>query len=591
MWVTRVRMPGVAGRRGRSTGIVATAAALVALCVPAGASAQSYTAPDPGGTEANQPVPVAGKLWGLNDDVIDFSHSQGPLAYARYLDSAGANAVKTTLEWWRLEPVQDELRTRRIQVWTDVYDAMRAKGITPIFILTSAPMWARENPESQTCEACRYPPRAEMDGEWAEFVAWVATRFPESIIQVWNEPNLRSWWGYQSPDPARYAELAAVAYDAVQQVETSLSAPGAPVEIPVLGPGLANAQTTDSTHMAMREFLAAAYADTANPLADHTDGVSVNLFPHSMAFGANTLLAESFEQIRAARAEAGDTDPIYITETGLQAGYGAPFNEFQRMDAVARLYNRLLTMSDVGGVIFHRIVEPRDTVPLETPTWGPWENGLAWMHYSAPDDPDNPQTQADVLRPKLVYCRFSDKARQAGAVARVYEPCLDVAISSGPAPETSDPRPRFEFAEASWFLAGFECRIDGAPYQPCSTGFRPASALPEGPHTFAVRGIDRHGDRGDPALRSFAVEQPNTEITKLTVNSRRKLAKVAFAATAGPAPHDFECKLDGSPYKACESVHRLKRLDPGRHKVRVRAIDADGTADATPASERFKVRR
>lgn len=590
MWVTRVRMPGAGGRRRGSFAITATAVALVALCVPAGASAQSYTAPDPGGTEANQPVPVAGKLWGLNDDVIDFSHSQGPEAYARYLDSAGANAVKTTLEWWRLEPVQDELRQRRIDVWTDVYDAMRAKGITPIFILASAPTWARDNPAP---DGCRCPPDQDMDGEWAEFVAWVATRFPESIIQVWNEPNLRSWWGGADPSPSRYTELTAAAYDAVQQVETNLSTLGAPVEIPVLGPGLANAQTTDSTHMKMQEFLAAAYADATNPLADHTDGISVNLFPHSLAFGANTLLAKSFEQIRAERTEAGDTDPIYITETGVNAGYHPDaFNEFQRMDAVARLYNRLLTMSDVGGVIFHRIVEPRDTVPLETPTWGPWENGLAWMHYSAPADPANPQTQAAELRPKLVYCRFSHEARASGDIARVYEPCLDAAISSGPGAKTSETRPRFEFAEANWFLVGFECRIDGAPYVRCDSGsFRPGSALSSGEHTFEVRGVDAYGDRGDPTARSFVVEQPDTAISKLSVNSRRRLAKVAFEATAGPAPHTFQCKLDGAPYKACESVHRVKRLDPGRHKVRIRAIDADGTADATPASERFKIRR
>jgi Ca2+-binding RTX toxin-like protein len=44
----------------------------------------------------------------------------------------------------------------------------------------------------------------------------------------------------------------------------------------------------------------------------------------------------------------------------------------------------------------------------------------------------------------------------------------------------------------------------------------------------------------------------------------------------------FECKLDSRPYRGCRSPLRV-RLAPGRHTIRVFAIDAAGNRDKTPA--------
>ena len=49
--------------------------------------------------------------------------------------------------------------------------------------------------------------------------------------------------------------------------------------------------------------------------------------------------------------------------------------------------------------------------------------------------------------------------------------------------------------------ARFECSLDGAEYQNCGNGFNglwTGNNLPNGRHTFSVRGIDRNGNRGDP---------------------------------------------------------------------------------------------
>lgn len=62
--------------------------------------------------------------------------------------------------------------------------------------------------------------------------------------------------------------------------------------------------------------------------------------------------------------------------------------------------------------------------------------------------------------------------------------------------------------------------------------------------------------------------------------------KVAFASTE--AGSHFECKLDGASYAPCTSPLQLKRIKRGKHTFSVRAIDAAGNVDASPATAKFK---
>jgi hypothetical protein len=64
-------------------------------------------------------------------------------------------------------------------------------------------------------------------------------------------------------------------------------------------------------------------------------------------------------------------------------------------------------------------------------------------------------------------------------------------------------------------------------------------------------------------------------------------AAVAFAAPSPPST--FECKADKKPFKPCMSPKKVKRLDEGRHKFKVRATDAAGNVDPTPDKDRFRV--
>jgi hypothetical protein len=83
---------------------------------------------------------------------------------------------------------------------------------------------------------------------------------------------------------------------------------------------------------------------------------------------------------------------------------------------------------------------------------------------------------------------------------------------------------------------------------------------------------------------------PTVRITKVTVKKRN--ATVSFRASDNATPASalrFRCQVDRAPKRSCTSPTTFKRLKPGRHTVKVWAIDRAGNARATSAQ--FRVRR
>jgi CSLREA domain-containing protein len=79
---------------------------------------------------------------------------------------------------------------------------------------------------------------------------------------------------------------------------------------------------------------------------------------------------------------------------------------------------------------------------------------------------------------------------------------------------------------------------------------------------------------------------PETTITRKPRNkTKKKTATFEFVASE---PATFTCTLDGrDQFKPCTSPTKVK-VKKGRHKFEVRAMDAAGNADPTPASDRWK---
>ena len=84
---------------------------------------------------------------------------------------------------------------------------------------------------------------------------------------------------------------------------------------------------------------------------------------------------------------------------------------------------------------------------------------------------------------------------------------------------------------------------------------------------------------GDPNWAPAGdVKPPQTEITKAP---RRRTDKHTAKFRFGSSEHgsSFECRLDRRPFAVCASPQRYKQLKTGKHKFRVRAIDAAGNVD------------
>jgi hypothetical protein len=162
-------------------------------------------------------------------------------------------------------------------------------------------------------------------------------------------------------------------------------------------------------------------------------------------------------------------------------------------------------------------------------------------------------------------------------------------------------RPVFNFT-ADEPGSTFECSVDGKPYAPCASG-DPTEALPDGQHTFGVRAIDVDGNVDQtPAQRSFSVDSdepmpvpgpspgPETEITDGPDEGDLLVVPTAsFEFSSDEPGAGFECTVDGGAFVACEPPHTLEGLADGGHRFEVRAVDAEGVPDSTPAARGFGV--
>ena len=164
----------------------------------------------------------------------------------------------------------------------------------------------------------------------------------------------------------------------------------------------------------------------------------------------------------------------------------------------------------------------------------------------------------------------------------------DTTITGGPAGVVASNQATFTLG-ASEPLVPIDCRLDGAPFASCGSPVT-FTGLADGSHTFEARARDFAGNvDATPASRTWTVDTtaPDTAITSGpsgTVASSS--ASIAFSSEAGAS---FECRLDGAAFAACSSPASLSGLAQGSHAFEVRARDAVGNVDATPAARTWTV--
>jgi hypothetical protein len=183
-------------------------------------------------------------------------------------------------------------------------------------------------------------------------------------------------------------------------------------------------------------------------------------------------------------------------------------------------------------------------------------------------------------------------------------------ITSGPEGTTNDPTPAFSFTTTSDIANGgtFGCSLDSisAPaiqFEDCgpSGTFTQPDALPDGAYVFTVFAQSTTGALElEFQTREFTVDtavQPPTgdttpPDTSITKGPKKKTAKkkAKFEFTSTEPGSTFECSVNGSPFAPCTSPHTVKGKK-GKNKFAVRARDAAGNVDPTPATYSWKVKK
>ncbi len=364
---------GVGGKRALAAIVVAI------LLVPAAAHADS-------------------DVLGFNEDAVAGAHGVSPAHYSWLVRTAGGNAIRTNLDWRLAEPRPDEWSESWWGHWNELYEAALARGVRPNFVIGFAPPWAAEVgvhcdppdalPLIHTPRApCEVPPRRAMDLEWAQYATEVARRFPRATIEVWNEPNTDDFWR-PAPDPRRFAELLTLAYHAIKAVSPSTR---------VVSGGLLNVRRTDPLkgEISVRDFLSVAYSSLPS-MEGSADYIGLHPYPVGASVGRGSRFRRTFSDVRRVRDAHGDRTPMLVTETGVSTADLLIARERRQAAAIERIHAAIAAMPDVAGVVYHRVIEPRDS------SRNPREHGYAWLRFG-----EHP------LEARTVFCRFAAAAEHA----------------------------------------------------------------------------------------------------------------------------------------------------------------------------------
>jgi hypothetical protein len=168
----------------------------------------------------------------------------------------------------------------------------------------------------------------------------------------------------------------------------------------------------------------------------------------------------------------------------------------------------------------------------------------------------------------------------------------DTTLTGQPLATTSSTTATFTFTGSDNVTAAgsltYQCLLDGpsdGTYTAC-TSPRQLNGLAPGSHIFRVRARDAAGNvDATPSFYSWTVDQtaPETIITSGPTSTTTSTS-ATFQFLSPETESTFACSLDSAPFAGCVSPASYSSLAVGAHTLAVRATDAAGNTDATPAS-------
>ncbi|HVC07405.1 MAG TPA: S8 family serine peptidase [Solirubrobacterales bacterium] len=332
-------------------------------------------------------------------------------------------------------------------------------------------------------------------------------------------------------------------------------------------------------------------SETQYPISSEGDTVGPTILGHSGAASAITVGAERYDTNSAPEpySSRGPITHYFGPVSGTTPAPALPTPEtISKPDLVA---------TDCATTTFFASFEEGVWRYCGTSAAAPHAVGVAALMLQSNPSLTPAQAHAALAASARAVGSFGPNAVGAGlldafgAVARVALPPT-VTITKQPKKIGRNRSPAVEFSANR--PVDFSCSLDGSAPQACSSPFVPAKPLADGQHRFEVTGVDIAGHLGSGSV-SFTVETrpPNTffrQHPRRLIRTHRPRARAGFRFGSNQSPVTFLCRVDGGRFRRCGS--RLsRRFALGVHTVRVKARDAAGNVDPTPAVFRFRVMR
>jgi hypothetical protein len=274
-----------------------------------------------------------------------------PDAIARRIAALGATSQRFVVDWSIVEPEppSDGEHHYRFGPFDAMYDADLRHGIRPLLIVLNAPAWAWD-PDAVAGRLVNNPPAASRLADWQAFVSAVARRYPRALgVEVWNEPNLATFWGAGTsggpirPDPLRYTQLLRTTYEAVKSADSRLL---------VIGGALSGHQVgSPAGDIPLQAFARGMLGAGA---AAYMDAISLHPYPGSG--GVEQTLA-LIGQVRQARDEIGARMPLWLTELGVTTTGPGAVTEREQARALVVFCRAASRQPDVEALYVHNLIE------------------------------------------------------------------------------------------------------------------------------------------------------------------------------------------------------------------------------------------
>jgi hypothetical protein len=131
--------------------------------------------------------------------------------------------------------------------------------------------------------------------------------------------------------------------------------------------------------------------------------------------------------------------------------------------------------------------------------------------------------------------------------------------------------------------ATFRCSLNGAPPQACTSPVT-YTGLADATRTLLIQAVDPAGNvdtQAQPITWTVDTTPPDTVLAN--PGNIVGDSNPAFTFTSSETGATFQCSLDKAPFAACTSPDHVGVFHSGPHKFSVRAVDAAGNLDPTPA--------